>query len=213
MKTTTFVLALAAAATLSAPVAREARAAYAGIQKCTAPDGTAVYTDVPCTQIGASPAAFSTELDLRLSSERSRMLAADPSLASTAPLGMQTRAGAGRRSLAAGCARSATQLAMDVQASMSLGDVNRLAESYHWVGMSHRESLPVMQRLERMTHARVIAAQVYGGGTMGLQFADASGEMHEPQAGTLLLTVQDDGAQRSLELNVQQYAGCYFMRF
>lgn len=213
MKTTPFVLALAVAAALTAPAARDAQAAYTGIQKCRAADGTAVYTDKPCTQLDAAPVAMSSELDLRLASERARMPAQDPSLdgAQFAPAaGTQL---AGRRSLADGCARSATQLAMDVQASMALGDVNRLAESYQWVGMSNAQALPVMQRLERMAKARVVAARVFAGTSMGLQFADASGEIHEPDGGVLMLTMQDDGATRPLELNVEQYAGCYFMRF
>lgn len=215
MKTTSFALVLAVAAALTAPVARDARAAYTGIHKCRAADGTAVYTDKPCSQLDAAPVAMSGELGMRLSSEQARMAALDPlaaddiAVASGSPGAVPT----GRRSLADGCARSATQLAMDVQASMGLGDVNRLAESYHWVGMSHRESLPVMQRLERLAQARVVGAQVFGGGETGLQFADASGELHSPGAGTLLLSVLDDGATRSLELNVEQYAGCYFMRF
>ena len=45
-----------------------------------------------------------------------------------------------RRSAAAGCARTPTQLSMDLHGSLALGDVNRLAESYHWVGMTQAQS-------------------------------------------------------------------------
>lgn len=218
MKTTSFALALAVAAALTAPAARDVNAAYSGIQKCRASDGTTIYTDKPCNEIGAANAPMSTELDLRLASERTeRSLAGlDPGLDVTADGTVFADAAGtptGRRSPAAGCARSATQLAMDVQASIGLKNVNRLAESFHWVGMSHREALPVVQRLERMAQAHVAAAQVFGGASTGLQFADAGGEAYESGTGRLQLILQSDGATRTVELNVEQYAGCYFARF
>lgn len=218
MKTTSFALAIAAAAALTAPAARDVQAAYSGIQKCRAADGTTVYTDKPCGDLGAAPAPMSTGLDLRLARERTeRSLAGlDSGLDVTADGAVFADAAGtptGRRSPAAGCARSATQLAMDVQASIGLGNVNRLAESFHWVGMSHREALPVVQRLERMAQARVAAAQVFGGASTGLQFADASGEAYESGGGRLQLSLQADGAMHTVELNVEQYAGCYFARF
>lgn len=218
MNTTSFALALAVAAALTAPATRDVQAASSGVQKCRAADGIAVYTDKPCAQFGAVPAAPSTELELRLANERTQMSLAgmDPGIdAMPAGAALADAAGtpAGRRSLAAGCARSATQLAMDVQASIGLRDVNRLAESFHWVGVTHRQAMPLLQRLERMTNARVVASRVYGGGGMALQFADASGEPVETGAGTLLLTLQSDGSTLPMELNVEQYAGCYFARF
>lgn len=217
MKTTSFALALAVAAALTVPAAHDVQAAYTGIQKCRAADGTAVYTDRPCDALNAAPAAMSGELGLRLASEEMQAVHA----------GFETHAGladaalpaahgtpTGRRSLAAGCARTPTQLAMDVQAAAGLGDVNRLAESYHWVGMTHQQAMPVLQRLEQMTRGRVLGAQFHGASMgLGLQFAHASGEMMEPQAGTLLLSLENDGATRTVQLNVEQYAGCYFVRF
>jgi hypothetical protein len=211
MKTTPFALALAAAAALTAPAARDVQAAYTGIQKCRGADGAVVYTDKPCDAFGARPEAMSTELGMRLSSEPAQAALGDLMPAGAAPAsahGMPT----GRRSLAAGCARTPTQLAMDVQASMGLRDVNRLAESYHWVGMSHEQAMPVMRQLEALTRAQVLGAQVHSM-SLGLQFADASGEMMEPHAGSLLLSLQADEGPRSVQLNVQQYAGCYFVRF
>jgi hypothetical protein len=218
MKTTSFALAIAVAAALTAPAARDVQAAYSGIQKCRASDGTVLYTDKPCADFGAAPAPASTELELRLANERTQMALAgvDPGveiMPAGASLADAAGTPTGRRSLAAGCARSATQLAMDVQASIALRDVNRLAESFHWVGKTHAQALPLLQRLERLTHARVVASRVYGGVGTGLQFADATGEAVETGAGTLLLTLQADGRTQPLELNVEQYAGCYFARF
>jgi hypothetical protein len=213
MKTPSFALALAVAAALTAPAARDVQAAYTGIQKCRAADGGVVYTDKPCDAFGARPEAMSTDLGVRLSSES--MQAAEAGLdmdMEGAVVPSAQGAPTGRRSLAAGCARTPTQLAMDVQASIGLRDVNRLAESYHWVGMSHEQAMPVMRQLEALTRTQVLGSQVHSM-SMGLQFADASGEMMEPQAGTLLVSLHADEGPRTVQLNVQQYAGCYFARF
>lgn len=215
MKTMSFALAVAVAAALTVPATREVHAAYTGIQKCRAADGTAVYTDKPCEQLDAAPAPVSSELGMRLVGEEARALAgadAFPLDGATLPAAHGTPSG--RRSLADGCARTPTQLAMDIQAAAGLRDVNRLAESYHWVGMTHRQAMPVLQRLQTLTQGQVVGAQFHSTSMgMGLQFADGSGEMVEPDAGTLLLGIQSDGGLRNVQLNVEQYAGCYFARF
>lgn len=214
MKTTPFALALAVAAIASAPTARDAQAAYTGIQKCTAADGSTLYTDKPCAQMGAAPAAVSDELALRLANEQSQAQAAAlDTLPADTLLPPAHGTPTGRRALAAGCARTPTQLAMDMQAAAGLGDVNRLAESYHWVGMTHEQAMPVLKRLEQFTRGQVVAAQVHGAMSTGLQFADASGEIAAPTGGTLLLSLQHDGTTRTVQLNVESYAGCYFARF
>lgn len=207
MKTTSFALALAAAAALTAPAARDVQAAYTGIQKCRAADGSVVYTDKACDAFGATAEAMSPDLGLRLSQ-------ADAMPGEAIDAGMPAARGmpTGRRALASGCARTPMQLAMDVQASMGLRDVNRLAESYHWVGMSHEQAMPVMRQLEAITRMQLLASQVHAGG-LGMQFADAGGASDAPQAGSLLLSLQAEEGPRTLQLNVQPYAGCYFVRF
>ncbi len=214
MKTTSFALAFAVAAALTAPAAGDVHAAYTGIQKCRAADGTAVYTDMPCNQLGAAPAAMSNELGMRLANEQAHATFEGDALAADPAYPRAQAVPTGRRALASGCARTPTQLAMDVQAAAGLGDVNRLAESWHWVGMTHEQALPVLKRLETLTQARMLGAQFHGSDMgMGLQFADRSGEMTEPASGVLLVSLQHDGGMRSLQLNVQRYAGCYFARF
>jgi hypothetical protein len=213
MKTTSFALALAVAAALTAPVSRDVQAGYSGINKCRAADGGVVYTDEACEAFGARQEPMSTDLGMRLASEQSRVSTevGDAALAD-AMLPSAQGTPTGRRSLASGCARSPTQLAMDVQASLGLRDVNRLAESYYWVGMSHDASIPVMKQLEALSRTQLLGAQVQSM-SMGLQFADASGEMMEPQAGSLLLSLHAEEGPRTVQLNVRQYAGCYFASF
>ncbi|GAB2523678.1 hypothetical protein [Lysobacter humi (ex Lee et al. 2017)] len=213
MKVPSAVATITLGLALSVPAVQDVQAAYTGIQRCRAADGTAVYTDKPCTMVGAQSDVMSGELSMRLRSEAMRDPAAEglhnASFAQAASMPV------GRRSAASGCARSTTQLAMDIQGSVALHDVNRLAESYHWVGMGHRESIPVMQRLDRVSRGQVVATQ-YFDAQIGSAYGFASNGEGFPDDGAAgILQVQlagNDGAQ-SLELNVERYAGCYFIRF
>lgn len=215
MKTPSFVLTLALGVVLTAPAARQVQAAYTKVQRCEAPDGSVIYTDLPCRQVDARPAPMSADLDRRIAAEQARMQAAasEREFASIALAPSAASAPVGRRSLAAGCARTPTQLAMDIQGAVALHDVNRLAESYHWTGMSHEASLPIMQRLDRIARQQVTAARFHDAGMgLGLHFADADGGS-PTTGGTLLLSLHGEDGPRSLELNVRQQAGCYFVQF
>jgi hypothetical protein len=212
MKLPSLVLTIALAAVLTVPASREANAAYSGIQRCEASDGTAVYTDRPCSELGARPSAMSSELNLRLASEPVSLPTLDV-ISAGAVLAPADGGPAGRRSAASGCARTPTQLAMDLQGSIALHDINRLAESYHWVGMTHASAEPVLARLERMSRGTVIAAQFHDTGA-GFGFADAANRPAPgAAAGTMLLSLAGDGGGQTLQMNVEHYAGCYFVRF
>ncbi|HEY4583014.1 MAG TPA: hypothetical protein VIG88_09145 [Lysobacter sp.] len=50
MKVPMSVLTLALGLGLTLPASPDVQAAYTGIQRCRAPDGTAVYTDRPCAR-------------------------------------------------------------------------------------------------------------------------------------------------------------------
>lgn len=217
MKTPTLALTLALGAVLALPAPRVAEAGYTGLNKCRKADGSMLYTDKACTDFAATPEAMSNELGLRLASEsriEQAMAPADESIATAgAVVPAATGVAYGRRSAADGCARTPTQLAMDVQASIALHDVNRLAESYHWAGMKHDDAMRVMRRLEQVARQQVLGAAVSGGGGLGLDFADAGGSAVAGAAGYLQVSLQGDGGPRSLHMNVKPYAGCYFARF
>lgn len=211
MKLPSAVATIALGVALSAPAVQDVQAAYSGIQRCRGADGTAVYTDKPCTMVGAQADAMSSELAMRLRSEAMR----EPVMADAALAAHATAMPVGRRSAAAGCARTTTQLAMDIQGSVALHDVNRLAESYHWVGMGHRESIPVMQRLDRVSHGQVVATQ-YFDAQIGSAYGFASNSEGLPDdgaAGILQVQLAGEEGTQMLELNVERYAGCYFVRF
>ena len=191
---------LAASLPLVSPVQ-----AGTAVQRCASADGTTIYTDVPCKLLGASPRPLPGDVLTRIARDAAATAAPefDDGLS-------PATVAAARRPPTAGCARTPTQLAMDLRGSLALADVNRLAESYHWVGMSHRQSQPIMQRLDRLArqplqHAQYHDAQV---GPGGIQLA---GGGHAP-AGVLQLHFGGRSPQ-VVDFDVERYAGCYFVRF
>ena len=188
-----------------------ARSAPGVIVRCMTADGASVYTDQPCAFSGGRPAPMSTALVARLVSEAhvAREQGADTAL----PLGigddMQSATGITRRPAADGCARTPRQLADDLRGSLVLGDVNRLAESYHWVGMHSRESRRTMDRLAHLLGHQAVATQYYAAQMASLSDDDSRGG----DGGILQVMLAGDGAPSMIEFDVQRYAGCYFVRF
>lgn len=177
-----------------------------GLQRCESSYGEVVYTDRPCATLGARPLPLPGELLTRIAREEAAYtrdidFGDGPAMANV-----------GRRSPTSGCARNQRQLTLDIQGSLALHSVNRLAESYHWVGKSHREAQQYMLRLERMAKqplqdARLFHAQI---GSSGVQFADASAT--HSSASIVQLTLGNGSMRQVVDLEVMRYAGCYFVR-
>lgn len=117
---------LAASLSHSAP-------AQAEINRCTAPDGTSIYTDRECSALGAVE---------RLPSER-----AEPGSGISRPRLPAYRGG---------CARSVHQLIQQMTMAIDAGDVNRLAALYHWPGTSYSHGQRLMDQLQRVARAPVV---------------------------------------------------------
>jgi hypothetical protein len=197
-------------------LAAPARSAPGAIVRCTTPDGGSVYTDRACAVSGARPAPMSGALIARLVTEAhvARDQGADASL----PLGVDARGAptapaslSARRPAADGCARSPHQLATDLRGSLVLGDVNRLAESYHWVGMRTREGRRTLDRLAHLLGHPAIDSQYYAAQVTSL--SDEGDDAHGGDGGILQLVLAGDGAPTIVEFDVRRYAGCYFVQF
>lgn len=207
-----------------------------GIQRCQAPDGATVYTDKACAVFGSRAVPMSGELLTRIVREEARDEAlagssvdagSNPNLdfagfvdAQTSLASTTSSSAAGRRSASGGCARTPTQLAMDLRGAFVLGDVNRIAESYHWVGMSSKGAVRVMERLDSLARHQINDTQYYdaqissGDGTgMGALVATASSV--GGSGGVLQVTFGDDGRTTTsvTDFDVEHYADCYFVRF
>lgn len=204
-------------------------AASSVIQRCKSPDGALIYTDKACVALEARATPMSRELRNRIASEaaheRSQSLSqtgfpvSDPR--TPPPNAVRTS----RRSAAAGCARTPTQLEMDLQGSLALGDVNRLAESYHWTGMSTRQGRQTMERLQHLIGRQVVDSQYFNASISsagsdwpataiapmgGLASATGLGG----SAGVLQLVLRDDSSNTSIiDFDVERYSGCYFVSF
>ena len=177
-----------------------------GLQRCESADGEVVYTDRPCATLGARPLPMPGELLTRIAREEAAY-SRDIDFGDAPVL-----ANVGRRSPTSGCARNKRQLAMDIQGSLALHNVNRLAESYHWVGKSHREAQQHMLRLEKMATQRLQDVRLFYAqiGSGAMQFADAG--TTGANGGIVQLTLGNGARQQVVDLEVMRYSGCYFVR-
>lgn len=193
---------LAASLPLSSPLQ-----AGTAVQRCQSADGGVVYTDQACAALGASSRPLPSDLLNRIAREDANT-APMPALRAVAG---PTRNGLARRSPTAGCARTPTQLSMDLRASLAIADVNRLAESHHWVGMSQAQSQPIMQRLERLSLQPLADVHYFDAqsGPGGMQLADAGHVL----AASDVIQLTFEGQRPALDLGVERYAGCYFVKF
>jgi hypothetical protein len=187
------------------------------LQKCQTGDGSIGYTDGSCKVFGS---------DSVLVSSHAIQMTADTTVAygypgmergdAVAAIGMGSAGG--RRSPADGCARTPTQLAMDLRASLALGDVNRVAESYHWAGMGNEEGQRTMDRLQRLVGHPVLDSRYfdasYGMGD-AMMFASAGNPPADAGGGQLQLLLGDDDGRGAdtVDFDVHHYAGCYFVSF
>ena len=187
--------------------------AASAILRCQSADGTSVYTDKACSAFGAKAAPIPGELLGRIYRDEARFGAevdSSPSVAPASPIG--------RRAASGGCARTPTQLAMDLRGSLALGDVNRVAESYHWVGMSSRQGARTLDRLQALigkpvldSHyfdARIGAVSDDGDAVLASNDTSIGGD-----AGMLQLVLGGDDARSAIDFDVHRYAGCYFVTF
>jgi ABC-type amino acid transport substrate-binding protein len=225
MLSTTLVAALAA---IPAPMPAEA-ATEGSVVRCISPDGTIGYTDGNCAVFGAQAVPMDPELAARIATDRAYAadFGNDPG---GAPAGFDADSArlvqpvAGRRSPASGCARNPAQLANDLEASVALGDVNRIAESYHFAGMSTAAGERVLDRLQRYAGRVVVTSQYFGGGMasaaggsdglpLGGMTPTAAWAGSAPSMVRLVFAGDDGAAATSLDLDVERYAGCYFVSF
>lgn len=196
-------------AVLALCIAASAQAASLGIQRCRGGDGATIYTDTACAALGARAEPIRGELLERLARENARA-AGEGGLAGS---GLLARAGEAEqlaalshmtRSPAAGCARTPRQLALNLQGALMLGDVNRVAESYHWTGLDHRQGQRVLARLQRLAGKPLLHADYFDARIGPFAAADA---------GILQLTLGDGNAPTVVDFDVRRHSGCYFVEF
>jgi hypothetical protein len=203
---------LAATLLLSAVPAAAPLHAASAILRCQSPDGTLVYTDKACGAFGAKAAPMPGALLSRIYQDEARF---DSDSDADAPAVLPP---VERRSASRGCARTPTQLAMDLRGSLALGDVNRVAESYHWVGMSSRQGERTLDRLQRLIGKPVLDSHYFdaqiGASVEGSALLASNDTSIGGDAGMLQLVLGGgDTARSAIDFDVHRYAGCYFVTF
>ncbi len=195
------------------------------VQQCVTANGNTLYTDKPCRSIGARPVAMRGELATRLvreSATEARYAGIEVAYVTgtgTAPKAntatmRAAREAIGRRSVHGGCARTTTQLAMDLRGAFALGDVNRIAESFHWVGMSQRAANATMTRLQSLTKRNLVDVQFYDAQIGGwMETADAGGGSGGSNGGVMQLQFGNGTAATIQDFDVVRNNGCWFVRF
>lgn len=198
------ILACAAASTCAVMSTPGSAGAATGVARCAMPDGTFAYTNVGCSTLGGRHAALPADVQNRIERERRREAQLTGASLPADGLLPALPSGGSERPKGQGCATTPQQLAVDLRASMARGDVNRIAESFDWAGMSHGRAMEMMTQLQRLGGASLVDAE-YFGATL------ASG----PQAaggGTLQVVLQDSGVHKVADFGVRRDGGCYFLQ-
>lgn len=189
-------VALLATILVGAPAIAPANAQ--SINRCTGADGTTIYTDRRCSDVGAAPAS-------------QRSAAAVPSAR-----------------VYRGCPRNVQDLMHEVGSAIDSRDVNRLAGVYHFAGVSHRAGHSVMDRLEAIVQRPLVqivpvqaapppppAAADYTGSTFPAlatpPLPSASAARRRPVALRLEQTVGDRITPRSTVLGLRRHMGCWWV--
>lgn len=173
-------------------------AAQAQVRHCIAADGSMIYTDRTCDDIGAT--------------ER--------------PAHVGTPGGAnGGRFYRGGCARSVQDLAYSLGNAIQSGDVNQVAGVYDWSGMSTASGYRLMQRLDALARRPLVDVQpMYAGGANEygydvVQFDDATGAVvSAPPAKPRLIglrveqTLANGTTPSRTVFGLRRHMGCWWVR-
>ncbi len=198
-------LAFATASAITLVSMPRSAGAATGVARCAMPDGSYAYTGSACSALGGEHVALPVEVQNRIRRERvhEAQLAGAPLVASGLLSGPAFASAP--RPKGQGCATTPRQLAADLRVSMAQGDVNRIAESFDWAGMSHDRAIQVMSRLERLGGVALVDAEYFGAGPDGSAAAAGPG-------GTLQVVLDEAGEHRVADFDVRRDSGCYFLR-
>lgn len=170
--------------------------ALAQVRTCNGADGSIVYTDRQCADIGASE---------RLATRG-------------AVIGGNSR-------LHRGCARSVQDLAFELGNAIQSSDVNQLAGVYDWTGMSTANAYRLMTRLDAIARRPLVDVQaMYSGGRDPdadvVEFDAETGELIAPPPRKPRLvglrveqTLANGSTPSRTVFGLRRYLGCWWVRF
>ena len=171
---------------------------HAQVKRCTAADGTLVYTDRKCDDIGAI--------------ER---IAPSPMSGGSAMAGHYRNV----------CARTVQDLVYSFSSALQSGDANQVAGVYDWAGMPTSSAYQVMSRLDAIAKRPLVDVQpMYSGGTNAyvddiIEFNEDTGEViNRPARKPRLIglrveqTLANGSTPSRTTFGLRQRMGCWWVR-
>ena len=211
---------VAAIAMAVLPALPQPAEAGTGVLRCEMPDGTSVYTNRACGAFGAKSSPLSAEVLSRIAREQrkeDKLVGAQSGVEANSiatDVGNPAIALPTRRPVARGCATTPQELAQDLQGSVALADVNRVAESFDWAGMGNEQAQRIMSRLEQLAQRNVRDAEYFDASIgQGAMFADAGISGSDGAAGLLQVTFDAGNGDSIVDFDVRRDKGCYFLRY
>ena len=173
-------------------------AVMAQVKRCTAADGTLVYTDRKCDDIGAT--------------ER---IAPSPMPGGSAMTGRYRNV----------CARTVQDLVYSFSSALQSGDANQVAGVYDWAGMATSSAYQVMSRLDTIAKRPLVDVQpMYAGGTNAygddvVEFDETTGQVitQPPRKPRLIglrveQTLANGSTPSRTNFGLRQRMGCWWVR-
>ena len=168
-----------------------------GIRRCEGADGTTIYTDRQCSDLGA--------MDRKVDLEPAIRTGPPGSLPPAAPAPL----------LRTDCARTSDTLLFDLRRHVESRNVNRVAGLYHWVGVGSGNARHVMDRLQRLVdHPPVSIEFVYPEASPVYEDPEAfsNGTPPEDPVGVRMLR-GELGGEPPVELRLVRNAECWWFTY
>jgi hypothetical protein len=157
--------------------------AWADVRRCAAPDGTTIYTDRRCADLGA---VDSVSRDASAS----------------APARLYRNA----------CSRTLQDLVLELTTAIDSRDVNRMAGIYHWVGMSGASAYSVMDRLQVIVQRPLVdIAPMFPASQDDGDYYPQTTTHRAPSGLRLEQTLANGSTPSRTVLGLRRYLGCWWI--
>jgi hypothetical protein len=157
--------------------------AWADVRRCAAPDGTTIYTDRRCADLGA----------------------VDSVTRDTSP-------SAPARMYRSGCSHTLQDLVLELTTAIDTRDVNRMAGIYHWVGMSGATAYSVMDRLQGIVQRPLVdIAPMFPAGEDNGDYYPQTTSRRAPSGLRLEQTLANGSTPSRTVLGLRRYLGCWWI--
>jgi hypothetical protein len=158
--------------------------ASAQVHRCNAPDGTTIYTDRACADLGA---------------------------VESVPHG---DSGTGARLYRSGCSRTLQDLVFELSTAIDARDANRMAGIYHWVGLSGATAYTVMDRLQVIVQRPLVnISPLFPAGPDGEpgDYYPQTTTRRAPTGLRLEQTLANGSTPAHTVLGLRRYLGCWWI--